>query len=474
METAQAQSAGNPLGYEKIGKLLRNFAIPSIVAMVVSALYNIVDQIFIGQGVGVYGNAATNIAFPLTTLCVAVALLFGTGCSSKFSLSLGAGKSHEAADAIGNTLICVFGAGIIIMVAVLIFLEPLMVLFGATSEVLDLAKTYTWFTAFGIPFMIYTTASSHIIRADGSPKYSMFCIIFGAVLNTILDPIFIFVFDMGIAGAAIATSLSQVVSCLIAFRYVFRFKNVQLSRDNFRIKATMVKTVTSLGMSGAFNQLSLLIVQIMMNNALTHYGGMSIYGSEIALAVSGIVMKVYMLFLSIIIGIAQGNQPIVGFNYGAQNYLRVRHAYTLAVIAATCISTLGFVCFQLFPRQIIGIFGTGSEEYFIFAEYYFRTFMMASFLNGIQPVTGNFFTAIGKPIKGIFISMTRQILFLIPLILILPVFFGIDGILFAGSIADTVAFIVSILMVILEMRMMPKENRNASDRPATESDAKSS
>lgn len=463
MSEAQVQQQGNPLGYEKVSKLLPKFAIPSVLAMVVNALYNIVDQIFIGQGVGVYGNAATNVAFPLTTVCVAVALLFGTGCASRFSLELGAGRKDEATKVIGNTLVYVSLAGLLLMVGVQLFLRPLMIAFGATDQVLELAMTYTRITGFGIPFVVYTTASSHIIRADGSPRYSMLCILTGAILNTILDPIFIFVFDMGIAGAALATTLSQIVGFLLAFAYLFRFKQITLTRADFKLSPKILRIVTGLGASSCFNQLSLLVVQVTMNNSLTYYGAQSVYGPDIPLAVAGISMKVFMMFLSVVIGIAQGAQPIVGYNYGAGNFGRVKQAFKLAVGAATVVSVIGFLCFQLFPRQIIGIFGSGSEEYFHFGERYLRIYMLATCLNGLQPVSGNFFTAIGKPLKGIFISMTRQIIFLVPLILILPIFLGIDGIMYAGPVADTVAFLVALGMIYGEFKKMNRNEVEALD-----------
>lgn len=449
----------NPLGYEPIGALLKKFAIPSIIAMLVSALYNIVDQIFIGQGVGVLGNAATNVAFPLTTICTAIALLLGIGGATKFSLELGAGQNKKAEKAAGNAISLMLICGITFMTIVLFFLEKLLLFFGATPDVFPYAVTYTSITAFGLPLAIISTGFSALIRADGSPKYSMFCMICGAIINTILDPLFIFGFDMGVKGAAIATITGQAVSAFMALNYARHFHHVTLDKNSFMIEGKTAKKICSLGASNCFNQLAMTVVQIVMNNTLAYYGAMSIYGSDIPLACAGIVMKVNMVFMSFIIGISQGTQPIIGFNYGAKQYDRVMDTYKLAVKIATLISTVGFICFQLFPRQIISIFGNGSEEYFIFATRYFRIFLFMSFANGIQPVTSNFFTSIGKAIKGIFLSLTRQVIFLLPLFVILPMFMGIDGAMYAGPIADFAALVLAFVFVRKEMKILKHKQK---------------
>lgn len=449
----------NPLGYEKIGKLLKGYAIPSIIAMLVSALYNIVDQIFIGQGVGVLGNAATNVAFPLTTICTAIALLLGVGGATKFSLELGAGRKERAQKAAGNAVSMMVISGVALAVIVLVTLKGLLLFFGATTDVLPYALTYTSITAFGLPMAILSTGLSSLIRADGSPKYSMSCMLAGAVINTILDPLFIFVFHMGVAGAALATVLGQIVSALMALNYIRHFHHIQLEKESFLLEGATVRKIASLGASNCFNQLAMTVVQIVMNNVLAYYGALSMYGSEIPLACAGIVMKVNMIFMAIIIGISQGTQPIIGFNYGAKNYDRVMDTYKLAVKAATLISIIGFLCFQCFPRQIISIFGDGSEAYYTFATRYFRIFLFMSFANGIQPVTANFFTSIGKAIKGVFLSLTRQVLFLLPLFVLLPIFMGIDGTMYAGPIADFVALVLAIIFVKKEMNLLQHKHK---------------
>ena len=444
----------NPLGAVPINTLLARFAIPSIIATLVSALYNIVDQFFIGRSVGMLGNAATNVAFPLTITCTAISLMCGIGGAANFNLCMGRGEKEEATRYAGNAIFMLFSIGLFLCIAVRLFLHPLMVLFGATADVLDYSLTYTGITSLGFPFLILTTGGSNLIRADGSPRFSMLCTLTGAILNTILDPLFIFTFHMGMAGAALATIMGQIVSGIMVILYLTRFKTVHLSLKSLKPIPSRCLAIATLGMSPFLNQIAMMVVQIVMNNVLRYYGAQSSYGSEIPLACAGIITKVNMIFFSLVIGLSQGLQPIVSFNYGAKKYSRVREAYLKAASIATAISTVSFLCFQLFPRQIIGIFGSGSEEYFHFAEQYFRIFLFFTFLNGLQPITANFFTSIGKAHKGIFMSLTRQIIFLLPLIVILPIFLGIDGIMYSAPVADFMATVVAVTFARKELRMI--------------------
>ena len=463
VKTVSSQAdAANPLGYEKEGKLLVGFAIPCIISMLVTSLYNIVDQIFIGQGVGLLGNAATNIAFPLSIACTAIALLLGIGSATNFSLQLGAGNEKRSAEYAGNGLCLMALFGTVLMAVTLLFLTPMLKFFGATPDVLPYAEAYTRITALGFPFLIMNTGMSKLILADGSPRYSMMSMLIGALINTVLDPLFIFGLDMGMTGAALATILGQIASFCISIRYLFHFKSVPFSRGCFTIDGDRTRKIFSYGASACFNQIAMAVVQIVLNNTLAHYGALSIYGSDIPLACAGIISKVNMIFMSFVIGISQGLQPIVSFNFGAQKYDRVKDAYKKAVFAATAISIVAFLCFQFFPRQIIGIFGSGSEEYLHFAERYFRIFLFFTFLNGIQPVSSNFFTSIGAPKKGIFLSLTRQIIFLLPLLLIFPYLFGIDGVMYTAPIADLAAASVSIVMVVREFKIMAELQKAAA------------
>ena len=442
----------NPLATERIDKLIAKFAIPAIISMLVSSLYNIVDQIFIGQGVGMLGNAATNIAFPISIICTATALLLGIGSASNFNLKSGAGESEEASKIVGTGLAMLVICGVIIAVVVLFFLDPLLQLFGVTPDVLPYAQDYTGITAFGIPFLILTTGGNHLIRADRSPTYSMACMLTGAIINTILDPLFIFGFHWGIKGAAWATIIGQIISGILVIVYFLRFRKLELSWSMLRPKGKYLRAIVSLGMASCINQIAMAIVQIVMNNTLRYYGAESMYGTDIPLACVGVISKVNMVFMAICIGISQGCQPIWGFNYGAGQYDRVKQTYKKAFQISLTIGIIFFLCFQLFPRQLVSIFGTGSEEYFRFAERYFRIFMLMTFINGIQPMSSGFFTSIGKAKLGIVVSLTRQIIFLLPLILIFPLFMGIDGVMYAGPIADGAAAVVAIGYSVRELK----------------------
>nr|WP_310604538.1 MATE family efflux transporter [Anaerosporobacter sp.] len=347
----------NPLGHAPVGKLMVKFAVPSIVAMLVSALYNIVDQLFIGQAVGTLGNAATNIAFPLSTSCVALALMFGIGGASSFNLAMGRKEPDKAAHYIGNSIVLLLGSGILLMIITLLFLTPMLRFFGSPDDVLGYAKTYVGITAFGFPFLILTTGGGHLIRADGNPKMTMICNLSGAVINTILDAVFVFGFDMGMAGAAYATIIGQIFSGILVINYMRHCKTVKITKKQLKLKWEYSARIISLGTASFFNQIAMMVVQIVLNKSLKHYGSLSAYGEAIPLACVGIISKVNMVFFSIVIGIAQGTQPIEGYNYGAGNFKRVKEAYRLATIVGGAIAVVFFILFQSAPRQIISLFG---------------------------------------------------------------------------------------------------------------------
>lgn len=442
----------NPLAYEDISKLLRGFAISSITATLVSSLYNIVDQIFIGQGVGYLGNAATNVSYPLSTICLAISLLLGIGSAARFSLYLGKGEPDKAARLAGNGVLLMAGAGVLYLVIGEAFLTPLLRVFGATEEVLPYAQQYAGIVLLGMPFLILTNGISNLIRADGSPRYSMLCMLAGAIVNTILDPVFIFGMKWGVFGAALATILGQFLSFFMAMRYLWHFKTIRITRQCFVLDLRDSLRTFYMGISSCINQVAITLVQIVLNNSLTYYGAASIYGTDIPLAACGIVMKTNAILLSIIVGISQGVQPSIGFNYGAKKYDRVRRAYLLAIQWNFAVSAVGFVLFQFLPGPIISIFGSGDELYFEFSILFMRTFLFMVLVNGVQLLSSNFFTAIGKALKGLLLSLTRQVFFLIPLILILPLKLGIFGVLLAGPIADFIAFVVSVVLVRREFK----------------------
>mgnify|MGYP004556162143 FL=1 len=446
--------AENPLGTAPIGGLIRKFAIPAIISMLVSAMYNIVDQIFIGQGVGMLGNAATNVAFPVTTIATALALLLGIGGASNYNLEMGAGREKKASGIAGTALSSLVISGVVLCGIVLLFLKPLLTLFGATKDVMPYAVDYTGITALGLPFYILSVGGNHVVRADRSPTYSMACVTAGAVINTILDPLFIFGFGWGIKGAAWATVIGQVVSGILVVVYFWKFRKMYLEKSMLKPKFSYLKAVAALGLASCINQIAMALVQIVLNNILRYYGAASIYGSDIPIACVGVISKVNQVFMAICIGISQGCQPIWGFNYGAEKYSRVRQAYRYSVTACTIIATGFFLCFQLFPHQIVGIFGTGSDLYFQFAERYLKIYMFMTFANGIQPMSSGFFTSIGKAKLGVVMSLTRQVLFLLPLIVLFPLFMGIDGVMYAGPIADAAAFALAIIFARRELMKM--------------------
>ncbi len=450
----------SPLGTEPIGRLLVQFSVPSIIALVINSLYNIVDQVFIGNFVGELGNAATNIAFPLTILCLSLGLLFGIGGAAAFNLSMGRGEKEDAPYYIGNAAVMLVLCGVVIMVITLLFLTPLLRAFGSPDEVLPYAQSYVGITAFGFPFMIFETGAGHLIRADGRPRGSMITILSGAIVNVGLDTLFVVVMGRGIRGAATATVIGQVVAAVVGVWFLAHPKSVELTRRHLIPQRQYVGKEARLGIAPCLNQLATMVVQITMNNSLKHYGGMSIYGESIPIAVVGIITKVSQIFLSTLGGIGQGVQPIASFNYGAKQYDRVRNVFRRALIVGFIIGVITFLLYQIFPRQIISLFGEGSSEvYYQFAIQYFRIYLMLAFCNFLPQMTSNFFTAIGKPMRGTVLSLTRQIIFFLPLLLIFPAIWGIDGIMYVGPVADALAVTVAIIMMTREFRDLRKKEK---------------
>ena len=446
----------NILGTERIGKLMRKFSIPCIISLVVNSLYNIVDQIFIGWGVGYLGNGATNVVFPLTMICLAFALMFGDGSSAFLSLKLGEKKKEEARKGVANGISSSIVISLLFCAIVLIFLPQLLNLFGCTDALRDYAIGYGYIIAIGLPFMMIGTTLNSIIRADGNPKFAMASMLSGAILNIILDPIFIFIFKMGVEGAAIATIISQFLTFIINVLYIKKFKSIKLEKKDFKIKIKLASQVAMLGISSFITQMAIVVVMAFENNLLGKYGAQSKFGAEIPITVLGIVMKISQILNSIIIGIAAGAQPILGYNYGAEKYDRVKKTLKLVLTLSVVVSTVAFILFQLIPDKLIAVFGSGDALYMEFACLAFRTYLMLCICNGIQIPAGIFFQAIGKGLKSAFISLSRQILFLIPAMLVLSHFFGIHGFLFAGPFADGLAFVIASILLILEITNLKK------------------
>ncbi len=428
--------------------LIAKFAIPSIISLLVGAAYNITDQIFIGNVVGMFGNAATNVVFPIMTIITALALLVGVGTAANFNMNLGAKRRDEAQLYIGTGLTMMSIFGILIFVVILLFKTPVLLLCGATDNVLPLSQTYLGILVFGFPFLLFTSSASVLIRADGSPMYSMICTVIGAVLNVFLDWLFMFPLNWGIQGAALATITGQIVSFIFCILYFPRFKSFKIQFKTLGLRLHYVLNIVKLGTSNFIDHIVMTVVNIIFNNTLTHYGAMSIFGSDIPLAVAGVVTKLRSITVSLVIGLAQGCQPIWSFNMGAKNYVRVKTTFKKAAIAASVVTLLAFSVYQLFPRQITSIFGTGNELYFQFAEKYLRIYLLMVWTFGFQCTSINYFTSIGQVRQGIVLSLSRQGLFLIPLLLILPLFFGLNGALVAGPVADGLAALLSIILVI--------------------------
>ena len=424
----------NILGTEKIGKLIRKFSIPCIISLLVNSLYNIVDQIFIGWGVGYLGNGATNVVFPITMIALSFALMFGDGASAYLSLKLGEKKKEEAAKGVVNGTILSIFISVILCIITLIFLPNILLAFGCTDALKEYALKYGYIIVLGLPFMMIGTTLNSIIRADGTPKYAMTSMVLGAILNIILDPIFIFIFKMGVEGAAIATVISQILTFILNILYLRKFKSINISKENFKFQVNTAKRVSALGISSFITQMSFVFVVAAENNLLAKYGAETKFGAEIPITVLGIVMKINQILNSIIVGIAVGAQPIIGYNYGAEKYDRVKSALKRVLGISVIISTIAFILFQTIPDKLISIFGSGDEKYMEFACMSFKIYLMLCICNGIQIPSGIFFQAIGKSLKSAILSLSRQILFLIPAMIALSSIFGLIGVLCAGPV----------------------------------------
>ena len=455
-QTLSSVPKGNPLGTMPVNKLLWQFGIPSIISTLIGSLYNMVDQVLIGQKIGYLGNAATTVAYPLTFLCGALTLLFSNGAAVNFNILNGQKKQKEAMSFAGNGLTLIVLQGIILALSVGLFTPWFINLFGATEQVYPYALTYMRIIAIGIPFLAFTAGGTLIIRSDGSPRYALICNLTGVALNFVLDILFLFPMNMGIFGAALATILGQILSAIMVFVYMFRFKTGRFQVHHFRLSGQRIRQMMIIGAAPSINQAAMLVMNLVLNNSLRYYGELSVYGGSEALAAAGVVTKVNFLFYSTIIGFSIGGQPILGFNFGAKQYRRVTDAYFAILRYALIIGALETLCFWLFPKQILSIFGSGTGNYEGFALQYMHLFMLLVILAGIPPISMQVMTSIGKGIRGVMISMSKQ-LTLIVLLLILPVIFGINGVLYAGPVADLLAAVVSFLILRPEFRRMWQE-----------------
>ena len=448
---------GNEMAQEKVSRLMVRFSVPCIMSLLVSSLYNIVDQIFIGRGIGYLGNGATNVVFPITVIALAIALMIGDGCAAHMSLCLGRGKKEEAEKSAGTAITLSIGIGVLMMVLFLAFMEPILAIFGATENNIEYAREYFRVIALGIPAYVFTNAMNSMIRADGSPKFAMVSTLVGCIINCILDPIAIFVLKWGMFGAALATILGQVVTALLAAWYMTRCKSIKLHVKNLFTGFSSVKKYLPLGFSSFLTQISIVITIGVMNNALVYYGSLSEYGADIPLTVFGIVMKVFQIAIAFVIGIAAGSQPIVGFNYGAGHFDRVKEIYKKMMMAEIVIGIIAMVAFEVFPMQIISIFGSESALYNQFAVLAFRVYLSTILLCCVQKATSVFLQSLGKTVMSFTLSLTRDIVVNIAVVLILPRYIGLIGTLLSAPIADVVSFVMVVLMMRKVFQSLDKE-----------------
>lgn len=437
----------NPLGTEKVSRLVMRYAIPSVISLMVNSLYNMVDQVFIGQGVGYLGNAATNVVMPMTLIIMAVAMMFGNGASAYMSLQLGKGEPQKAAKGVGNMVTLLVGSGILFLILFELLLNPACYLFGARGEVMGYAMDYGRIIVLGFPVFAIGVGAGNVIRADGRPKASMVGMLIGCITNMILDPIFIFVCKWGVQGAAWATIIGQLFNAVFYIVCLSQFQTIKLRRQDFLLHLHTALRIISLGMSSFFTQIAGTVVIAIQNNLLVKYGAKSVYGADIPMAALGITMKTSQLITSIAMGIATGVQPILGYNYGSRQYDRVKQTFKISFGISTAIMLVALVVFQVFPEAIINIFGQESALYMEFAVKCFRIYLLACFMIPSGMVIGIFYQAIGKPVPAMVISLSRQIIFLIPSMFILGAIGGIEGLLWSGPVSDMLSGILSILIL---------------------------
>ena len=454
------------LGKEKISKLLLKFSIPCILSLLISSLYNIVDQIFIGNSeLGYLGNAATSIVFPITIISVAFAWCFGDGAAAFLSLAQGRNDTKNAHKAIGSSIIVNFIISIIFVILGFIFMDKLLYLFGASDVTIDLARDYFKIILMFIPVYMMANVMNPLIRADGSPGFSMVATLVGAITNIILDPIFIFVFNWGIKGAAWATVIGQVFSLIVSIIYFTRTKTFKLTLKSFKLDLALLGNVIKLGVSTFITQMSIVIISLVCNIMLAKYGTISKYGADIPIAVIGICMKVFTIVINIVVGIILGAQPIIGYNFGAKKLDRVKQTYKLTLISTILVGIISTLIFEICPEIVIKMFGTESDLYMEFAVLTFRIFLMFVTFTCTIKMTSIFFQAVGDPLKAAIVSLARDIVCFVPAVLILPKFIGVTGALWAAPLADAIGIIITItLTTIFFKKLKVNEENNVEEK----------
>ena len=452
------EQANSYLAKEKLGKLMAKYAFPCIISLLVAALYNIVDQIFIANAdyLGSYGNAANTVVYPLTVIALAIAVMIGDGCCAFVSLSLGRNKSGDAGKSVGNSILLTVASSIILCVVYIVFADKIIEMFGGTvnAETFRYSKEYFFWISLGIPFYMFGQAMNPVIRADGSPKFAMISTLAGAVANIILDPIMIFVLKWGMMGAAVATVIGQIITAAFAVRYLFHMKTVKPVKRDFVLSGSIVKKTLVLGICSFLSQISLVAAMTAINNMIRIYGALDpVFSQEqyaqIPMAVVGIVMKFFQIVISIVVGMAAGCIPIVGFNMGAGLYDRVKKLFSRLLFAEGCVGAVALIIVEVFPRQLIGIFGSANESvyYTDFAVKAFRIYLCMMIFACINKAAFIFLQAMGKAAESTMLSMVREIIFGVGFALLLPRWFGLDGVLYSMPLSDILTFVISIIVI---------------------------
>ena len=458
------------LGEEHIGKLMRKYAIPCIISLLVGALYNIVDQIFIANAayLGSYGNAANTVVFPLTVIALAIAVMIGDGCCAFVSLSLGRKQADTARKSVGNSVVMVIVSGLVLCAVYLIFSDQIIAMFGGTvnADTFRHSKEYFFYITLGIPFYMFGQALNPIIRADGSPKFAMASTLAGAVINIILDPIFIFIFKWGMMGAAVATVLGQVVTAVLAVWYIVHMKLVKPAKEDFRMDSRVCRKTLVLGVTSFLSQISLVAAMAAINNMIRKYGALDpVFGQEqyaqIPMAVVGIVMKFFQIVISIVVGMAAGCIPIVGFNMGAGKRNRVRDLFTRLLTAEAIVGAVALIIVEFFPQQLINIFGAANESvyYTEFAIRAFRIYLCMMIFACVNKACFIFLQAMGKAVESTVLSMIREIVFGVGFALMLPVRFGLDGVLYSMPLSDILTFVIAVYLIIKTYKELNREGK---------------
>ena len=454
------------LGKEKLNRLMLKFSIPCVTSLLVSSLYNIVDQIFIGNSeLSTLGNAATGIVFPVFIIAQAFAWCFGDGCAAYLNICQGKNDSENAHKALGASITAAFFAGILMMAVIYPLKEPILKLFGASENTLPYAVEYLTIILAAIPIYILCNTLNSIVRSDGSPAWAMTSMITGAVVNLLLDPVFIFGFKWGMTGAALATVIGQMVTFVMTGQYLFHAKTFHLTKRSFFPDLRALSEVAKLGISTFITQLAIVFVTVLCNIQLAKYGALSKYGADIPIAMIGIESKIFTIVINLVVGIVLGCQPIISYNMGAQNYDRVKELYRKITACTLMIGVVFTVIFELAPNFVVGIFGSPSnipnpEAYWEFGEKTLRIFLSMCSVSCLIKMNSIFFQAVGKPVYAIVASMIRDVVCFVPLIIVLPrIFMNVEAILYAAPIADIISMIVLAFLAVSFMRSLGKHSK---------------